>query len=171
MAGGREAVIDYEFLRGRQNETIVKELRVARAAASETFRFKSPYKMADHGSSENGIKWADGYIEYKELHTVLNEAVACFALLYAYGVSKCTFLAGLTGRPIHNLEDVNCLPPVSFNHKSWCTMTCHKFPTFSCATKTTHSLYDWLIYYLQKKDYVQSPTDMTRHTAEFVAAI
>ena len=39
MAGGREAVIDYEFLRGRQNETVVKELCVA---ASETFRFKSP---------------------------------------------------------------------------------------------------------------------------------
>jgi hypothetical protein len=171
MAGGRETVIDYEFLRGRQNETVVKELCVAGAAASETFRFKSPYKMADHGSSENGINWADGYIEYKELHTVLNEAVAGFAHLYAYGVSKCTFLAGLTGRPIHNLEDVNCPPPVSFNHKSWCTMPCHKFPRFSCATKTAHSLYDWLMYYLQKKDYVQCPADMTRHTAEFVAAI
>jgi len=39
---------------------------------------------------------------------VLNEAVAVFAHLYAYGDSKCTFLAGMTGRPIHNLEDVNC---------------------------------------------------------------
>jgi len=53
--GGREVVIDYEFLRGSQNETIVKELCVASAAASETFRFKSPYKMAEHGSSENGV--------------------------------------------------------------------------------------------------------------------
>jgi hypothetical protein len=60
MAGGWEAVIDFEFLRGRQ-------LCVASAAASETFRFKSPYKMVDHGSSENDIYWADGYIEYKEL--------------------------------------------------------------------------------------------------------
>ena len=69
-----EAVIDYEFLRGRQNETIVKELCVASAIASEMLRFKSPYKMADHGSIENGINWSDGHIEYKELHTVLNEA-------------------------------------------------------------------------------------------------
>jgi len=38
----REAVIDYEFLRGRQNETVVKELCVASAIASETFRFKPP---------------------------------------------------------------------------------------------------------------------------------
>ena len=40
MAGDREVVIDFEFLRGRQNETVVKELSVASAAASETFRFK-----------------------------------------------------------------------------------------------------------------------------------
>jgi len=109
MAGSsREAVIDYEFLRGRQNETVVKELCVASASASETFRFTPPYKMADHGPTEYGINWIDGHIEYRELHMVLNEAVAGFAHLYAYDVSKCTFLAGLTGRPIHNLEDVNC---------------------------------------------------------------
>jgi len=37
MAGGREVVIDYEFLRGRQNETIVKELCVASARRSRRF--------------------------------------------------------------------------------------------------------------------------------------
>jgi len=48
MAGGwREIVIDFEFLQGRQNETVVMELSVASANAAETFRFKSPYKMAD----------------------------------------------------------------------------------------------------------------------------
>ena len=92
----RVAVIDYEFLRGRQNETVVKELCVASALASETFRFKPPYKMADHGSTESGINWIDDHIEYRELHMVLNEAVAGFAHLYAYGVSKFTFLAGMT---------------------------------------------------------------------------
>ena len=102
---------------------------------------------------------------------VHNEAVAGFTNLYAYGVSNCTFLAGLTGRTIHNLEDVNCTPPDSFNHERWCTLPCHKFPKFSCATKTAHSLYDWLIYNLQKKDFVQLPSDMTRHNADFVAAL
>ena len=86
-------MINYEFLRGRQNETVVKEFSVASADASETFRFMSPYKMVDHGSSEKGLNWADGHIEHKKLHTVLTEAVAVFAHLYAYGVSKCTFLA------------------------------------------------------------------------------
>ena len=64
MAGAsREAIIDFEFLRGRQNETVVKELCIASVTASETFRFKYPYKMADYGSSDNGINWADGHIE------------------------------------------------------------------------------------------------------------
>ena len=166
---GRKVVIDYEFLRGRQNETVVKELCMVSAAASETFRFKSPYKMGDHGSSENGLNWAEGHIEYKELHTVLTDAG--FAHLYACGVSKCTFLAGLTGRPIHNQEGLACSPPVSFNHKHWCTLPCHKFPKFPSATKTAHSLYDWLMYYLQKKDFVECPPDVTRHCAEFVAAL
>jgi len=151
----REAVIDYEFLRWRQNEAVVKELCVTSAAVSQTFRFKPPYKMTDHGSSENGINWIVDHIEYRELHTVLNEAVAAFAHLYAYGVSKCTFHASMTGRPIHNLEDINCSPPDSLNHERWCTLPCHKFPKFSCVTKTAHSLYDWLMYYLQKKDFVQ----------------
>jgi len=84
---------------------------VASAASSVTFRFKPLYKMADHGSSENGINWIDGHIEYRDLHMVLNEAVAGFAHLYAYGVSKCTFLVEMTLRPIHNLEDINCHRP------------------------------------------------------------
>jgi len=91
--------------------------------------------MADHGSIENGINWMDGHIEYKEFHTVLNEAVAGFSHLYAYDISKNTFLARLTGRPIHNLEDVNYPPPDSFNLEHWCTLSCHRFPKYSCATK------------------------------------
>jgi len=81
--GSRGAVIDYEFLRARQNEKVVMEFCVAIAIASEMFRFKPPYKMADHGSIENGINWMDCHIEYKELHTVLNESVAGFDHLYA----------------------------------------------------------------------------------------
>ena len=57
-----------------ENETVFKELCVASAAVSETFRLKSPYKMADHEFSENGLNWADRLIECKELHTVIKEA-------------------------------------------------------------------------------------------------
>jgi len=75
--------------------------------------------------------------------------VAGFANLYAYGVSKVTFLPILTGRTIHNLEDITRPPSDAFNHKHWFTMPCNKLPKFPCATKTAHSLYDWLMHYLQ----------------------
>ena len=104
-------MINYDFQQGRQNETFVKELCVASAATYETFRLKSPYKMADHGSSENILNWADGHFEYKDLHTVITEAVAGFTHLYAYVVYKCTLLARMTGWPIHNLEYLKCPHP------------------------------------------------------------
>jgi hypothetical protein len=127
--------------------------------------------MADHGSSDNGIHWADGYIEYKELFTVVTEDVAGFAHLYAYGVYKITFLSTLTVRTIRNLDDVNYPPTDAFNHKHWCTLPCHKFTKIACATKTAHSLYDWLMHYMQTKDYVQCPPDKARHPADFIASL
>jgi hypothetical protein len=75
------------------------------------FRFKSPFKTADHGSSDNSINWANGHIEYKDMHTGVTEAVAGFAHLYAYGVSEVTFLSSLTGRTVHNLQYVDCPTP------------------------------------------------------------
>jgi len=124
MAGWREVLINYEILRGRQNETVVKDLCVASAAVSETIRFKSPFKMAEHGSSGNGLNWTDECIEYKKLHKVIGESEADFTHLYAYVVWKCTFFAGLTGRPTHNLEDLDCptllfqSPPMLYNAMS-----------------------------------------------------
>jgi len=67
--------------------------------------------MADQCSSENGINWADGHIKYRGLHAVVNESAAGFDQLYAYGVSKCQILGGLTGWPFHRLEDLNCPRP------------------------------------------------------------
>jgi len=44
MAGGRVVVIVYDFLRGPQNETVVKELCVASATAAKTFPFQESLK-------------------------------------------------------------------------------------------------------------------------------
>ena len=121
-------MIHYELFPEQQNERVVNELYVASAAASETLRFKPPHKIEDHGSTVNGINWIDGHMEYTELHTVVNEAVARFAHLYSHGVSKCTFLARLTGRKIQILEYVNCLPGGSFNHDRWLPCLATSFP-------------------------------------------
>jgi len=52
-----EVLIDFEFLRGRQGEIVVKELSVAANKMIDSFRFKSPYSMTSHGSDENGLNW------------------------------------------------------------------------------------------------------------------
>jgi len=66
MAGSsRETVINYEFLRGRQNESVVKVLCLASAAASETFCFRPSYKIACHGSTVCDLNWIDVLIEYR----------------------------------------------------------------------------------------------------------
>jgi hypothetical protein len=58
--------------------------------------------MRPHDNSVNGLNWDDGHIPYTELSSVLNEAVAGFAHLYAYGDSKFTLISQLLGRPVHN---------------------------------------------------------------------
>ena len=79
MAGAcMEFAIEFEFLLERQNDAIVLEVCVASAISSDTFRFISSYKMADHGSSENGINCAEGHINYRDLHSIVNEAVCGF---------------------------------------------------------------------------------------------
>ena len=48
-----EVVLNFEYLRGCQNEMVVKEVTVAGEIVSETFRFEPPCYMASHGSAEN----------------------------------------------------------------------------------------------------------------------
>ena len=166
-----EVVIDFEFLRGRHNEIVVKELAVAGKNFGESFRFECPYAMAAHGSDENGLNWDDGHIPYHKLFTVLSEAVANFAHLYSIGTTKCKVLSDLLGLLIHDLQDFICPNPSSFKPKFSCSLPCHRFPDVSCATKNAHSLYDWLKYHLQTESYVKCPKDMTRRTSKFISAI
>ena len=93
----------------------------------------------------------------------MSEAVAGFAHLYSYGIAKCKFLSELLWRPIPNLQDFNCPQPKSFNYKRWCSLLCHKIANINCVTKTAHSLYDCLMYHLQKKFYVECPKVIICH--------
>ena len=62
--------------------------------------------MNAHGSKENILNWNDGHIPYDQLHTVLNEVVANFDHLYAWGSEKCEILNTMLIRPIHNYDDL-----------------------------------------------------------------
>jgi len=114
-----EIVIDFEFLRGRQGEIVVKELSVAAKNMMDAFRSKSPYSITSHGSVGKSLNWEDGHIAYHDLYMVVSEAVAGFSHLYSYGVTKSKFFTGLLVRPSLNLHDFNCPQPASFNHRRW----------------------------------------------------
>jgi len=68
-------VIDYEILRGRQNEEVVKEVSFAAENVIETFHFKSPCIMIAHGCDKNGLSWGDGQLDYDNLRETINEAI------------------------------------------------------------------------------------------------
>jgi len=103
-------VIDFEVLRGRQNE-IVKEVSVAAENVIETFHFKSPYPVTAHGSDENSLSWADGQLDNDKLRETISEAVYGYAHLYAYGIAKTKFLTTLLAQPVRNLEDFDSPAP------------------------------------------------------------
>ena len=140
----------FEQLCVTQNETVVKELFIAGQIVLEGFQFQSPYAMTPHSISENDLNLDYGYIPYTQWSSVLNEAVAGFSHLYAYGDSKCTLISQLLGRPVHNLEDFNSPSPRYFRPKYSCTNPCHRNPSFRCATRPAHSLYEWLMFHLQE---------------------
>ena len=105
-----EVVIDFEYVKGRKNEMVVKELTGAAKNVYDSFRFMCPYIMMPHGS-ENGLNWEDGHIDYHEFHKVVREAVAGFAHLYGYVVAKRKFLSELWVARFSIWKILNVLSP------------------------------------------------------------
>ena len=161
-----EVVIDFKYLRGRQNEIVVKEASVAGEGLGEIFRFERPYYMAPHGAVENWLNWDNGHIAYHKLSAVLKEAVAGFptsttsAPQNADSSPHCWCTRYSICRTSSVLRQRNPSPDIA--------APC---PVTDIPTSVTHSLYAWLIYHLQTKFYVTSPADMSRHTSQFISAI
>ena len=55
----KEVVIEFEYLRGRQNEIVVKESAVAGENFIESFLFEPDFYMAHHDAIENRLNWND----------------------------------------------------------------------------------------------------------------
>jgi len=55
-------VIDYEALKGSENETVIKEMSLVADGVIRTLLFQAPYDMQPHVSAENGLNWDDGHI-------------------------------------------------------------------------------------------------------------
>jgi len=116
----------------------------------------------------NGLSWSDGQLDYDKLKDTIMEAVAGYAHLYAYGVSKTKYLSDLLGQPVRNLEDFKCPPPHGLKAQFSCSLPCHKnYLIYRCATRNAHTLFRWLTHHLQSRNYIVCPPDFTRHTAPF----
>ena len=157
-------VIDYEVLRGRQNEEVVREITVAAENIIEAFHFKSPYIMTAHGCDKNGLSWADGQLDYDKRCETISEAVSGYARLYAYGIAKTRFLAELLAQPVRNLEDFKCLQPHGLKAQFSCSMPCHNnYQNYRCATRNSHTLFKWLKHHLHSRNYINCPPEFTRY--------
>jgi len=161
-------VIDYEALRGRQNEEVVKEVSVAAENVIETFHFKPPYTMTAQGSDKNVLSWAGGHLDCEKLCATMSKTVSGYAHLYAYGLARTRFLTELLAQPVRNLEDFKCPAPHGLKSKYSCSMPCHKnYRNYSCATRTAQILFKWLKHHLHSLAYISCPPEFTRHTASF----
>ena len=81
-----------EFLLGKNNELVIKEVAVVGDVVMQTFHFRPPYFMEPHCSKENGLNWDDGFIHYSQVQMLLTEALASNDHLYARGSAKCDLL-------------------------------------------------------------------------------
>ena len=164
-----------EFLRGRSDELVAKDVVIVSNNVMQTHHFKSPYSSympEDEDDNDNGLSWSDWSIDYSNLFTVLQESTSNFAHVYSYGTETCEFLHNLLQFPIHDLKTLLCPDPHKLNSQYRCYMTCHKnFSDVHCATNYAHALYTWLEYHLQTKRYVRCPKDMSRYTATFSSGI
>jgi hypothetical protein len=174
----RSLVVDFEALRGKNKELLIKELAVAGKNFVQTYHFASPYswkyKESDFNTDgKNGINFHDGYIPYSMLKTVIDDCVAGFTSLYSFGEDKCSFLSELTDRTFVDMEkEFRCPKPENLYHEIHCGFPCHKFSYTHCACKHANALYNWLIHHRLAKLNTKCPPDgIDRHDASFLSAI
>jgi hypothetical protein len=98
-----EIVVSIEFLRGRNDEIVAKELAVVSKKIIQTYHFKRPYNNYFSDDNSNGISWDEGFLAYK-LFTVLSEVTSNFAHVYSLGTSTCQLLKDLLHIPINDLD-------------------------------------------------------------------
>jgi hypothetical protein len=91
-------VIDFTFLVGRDNESVVKELAVAdsRSNRVSSYVFKKPYCWDElpmfnarlNNAITHSCNWNDGDILYSDLQTVLHREVSSTVAIYCFGHQK-----------------------------------------------------------------------------------
>lgn len=167
-------VVDFNFLEGRDNEIVVKELAVADSHSNRvaSYIFKRPYNWEEvpmlsariNNAIDHGCNWNDGDVLYSELETVLRREVSSAVAIYCFGHQKTNFIASLIERTVIDITQLGCpeladisLPAIS------CTFACHNKSRHVCAMRTAYSLAQWLDYYILSLQYAKCPSQPGYH--------
>ena len=96
-----------------------------------------------------GLDWdADGDLMYSDLKSVLVTYTQVSSVLYTFGLTRQQFLQRLLGRPIINLEDLQC---PKYSDLCFLTTSCvhplHQFNKYRCAVKEAKAYGQYLKYF------------------------
>ena len=148
-------VVDFNFLDGRDGESVVKELAIADSQSNRisSYLFKSPYTWGEvptfnvrfNNTLDHGCNWNDGYILYSELENILHREASSAVEIYCFGAKKSAFISGLIDRTVIDITQLQCPQHTELAFKTVsCTFSCHKRATNYCAMRSAYALARWL---------------------------
>jgi hypothetical protein len=162
-----KAVLDFESFLGKDGEIVVKEVAIVSIGktyrAVDHFIVQPPYeyellpqsfKDSNKLLTENrhGLRWNQGYVEYKQLSRILLKTLRRVTSLYTTTRVKAEFLKSLLDRTFLPLEEFNLPDIQTSDNKLTCFHPCHFVPRFYCALKTASSFAQYLEYYNVKME-------------------
>lgn len=162
-----DIVVDIEFLKGVNNESIPKEVAVL--ALNDEFLshwiIAPPYTASKFSTSvrlqnnyltqhHHGLDWYDGDITNEQLINNLQQLSKDVGKVYVRGTEMVNFLQDITAREITNLEILAGSPKMK--NLPWNDLYCmrhsmkHCYVSFSCALNNASRLKNWLNDNLKK---------------------
>lgn len=164
-------VVDFEFVISREGHWLIKELAIVSQDCKciGWFLFRCP---ADEDSRvlttvfKHDIHWLDGFIDYDQLETILEESLASSSCLFAYNEEKAAFLAAITGKTFIDMRKECSMPDITdlhYTNQQSCTFQCHRLPDRSCALRNAIKLANWLTFYQLTIQNTRCPYPDERH--------
>lgn len=114
-------VLDFEGFHLQPHGFIVKEIAFCNVTNGDhgCWTFKPPHSWDLLPANEersfswairnlHGLSWDSGKLPYCALRPILMSISVCYTHVYIKGLQKAKFLETLLGRPICNLEDLEC---------------------------------------------------------------
>jgi hypothetical protein len=170
-------IIDFDYLKGRNGEIVVKELAIVgivkeQVNINQSYLFLPPYPETDLSEEirceNNGliqqthsIPWCAGHTEYSKLREILTNIFATYFshtgkedfMIFAKGNQKVMFLSTLLVCIVNDLDAEGC--PKARNLQLPRAMVCmfsHK--NVHCALHNCNKYAEWLRHYIRKQAYL-----------------